>query len=31
MGTGRSFGEAYAKAQLASGVVLPRGGRAFIS
>jgi carbamoyl-phosphate synthase large subunit len=31
MGTGRSFGEAYAKAQLASGVVLPRHGTAFIS
>jgi len=26
MGVGRSFGEAYAKAQLASGVVLPRQG-----
>jgi carbamoyl-phosphate synthase large subunit len=31
MGTGRSFGEAYAKAQAASGVVLPRSGRCFIS
>ncbi len=31
MGTGRSFGEAYAKAQSASGVTLPRSGRAFIS
>lgn len=31
MGTGRSFGEAYAKAQLASGVILPTGGRALIS
>jgi carbamoyl-phosphate synthase large subunit len=31
MGTGRTFGEAYAKAQLASGVVLPRHGMAFIS
>ena len=31
MGTGRSFGEAYAKAQAASGVVLPRSGLAFIS
>ncbi|OBS10335.1 carbamoyl-phosphate synthase large subunit [Acidihalobacter prosperus] len=31
MGIGLSFGEAFAKAQLASGVVLPRGGRAFIS
>ncbi|HET6724853.1 MAG TPA: carbamoyl-phosphate synthase large subunit [Gammaproteobacteria bacterium] len=31
MGVGRSFGEAYAKAQLASGVVLPRGGAALLS
>jgi len=31
MGTGRTFAEAYAKAQLASGVVLPRNGLAFIS
>ena len=31
MGVGRSFGEAYAKAQLASGVVLPTGGAALIS
>jgi carbamoyl-phosphate synthase large subunit len=31
MGTGRSFGEAYAKAQLASGVILPRGGTALLS
>jgi carbamoyl-phosphate synthase large subunit len=31
MGVGRSFGEAYAKAQLASGVVLPREGAALIS
>jgi carbamoyl-phosphate synthase large subunit len=31
MGVGRSFGEAYAKAQLASGVVLPRQGAALIS
>jgi carbamoyl-phosphate synthase large subunit len=31
MGTGRTFGEAYAKAQLASGVILPRTGVAFIS
>jgi carbamoyl-phosphate synthase large subunit len=31
MGIGRSFGEAYAKAQLASGVVLPRQGSALIS
>ena len=31
MGIGRSFGEAYAKAQLASGVVLPTKGTALIS
>ncbi len=31
MGTGRSFAEAYAKAQLASGVVLPRRGIALLS
>jgi carbamoyl-phosphate synthase large subunit len=31
MGTGRTFGEAYAKAQLGSGVVLPQRGTAFIS
>jgi carbamoyl-phosphate synthase large subunit len=31
MGTGRTFGEAYAKAQSASGVTLPRAGVAFIS
>ena len=31
MGVGRTFGEAYAKAQLASGVVLPRQGTALIS
>jgi carbamoyl-phosphate synthase large subunit len=31
MGTGRTFGEAYAKAQLASGVVLPQRGVVFIS
>ena len=31
MGTGRTFGEAYAKAQLASGVQLPEIGMAFIS
>jgi carbamoyl-phosphate synthase large subunit len=31
MGVGRSFGEAYAKAQLASGVVLPTEGVALIS
>ncbi|NNC77095.1 MAG: carbamoyl-phosphate synthase large subunit [Woeseiaceae bacterium] len=31
MGIGRTFGEAYAKAQLASGVVLPRQGAALLS
>ncbi len=31
MGTGRSFGEAYAKAQLASSVVIPRRGVCLIS
>ncbi len=31
MGVGRSFGEAYAKAQLASGVALPRQGSALLS
>jgi carbamoyl-phosphate synthase large subunit len=31
MGTGRSFGEAYAKAQLASGVIIPRRGTALLS
>ena len=31
MGVGRSFGEAYAKAQLASGVVLPTKGTALLS
>ena len=31
MGVGRSFGEAYAKAQLASGVILPRQGSALLS
>jgi carbamoyl-phosphate synthase large subunit len=31
MGTGRTFGEAYAKAQAASGVTLPRHGVCFIS
>ncbi|MBT8090741.1 MAG: ATP-grasp domain-containing protein, partial [Gammaproteobacteria bacterium] len=31
MGVGRSFGEAYAKAQLASGVILPRQGAALLS
>ena len=31
MGVGRTFGEAYAKAQLASGVVLPEKGTALLS
>ncbi|MET0281726.1 MAG: carbamoyl phosphate synthase large subunit, partial [Steroidobacteraceae bacterium] len=31
MGTGRAFGEAYAKAQAASGTVLPRCGLVLIS
>jgi carbamoyl-phosphate synthase large subunit len=31
MGVGHSFGEAFVKAQLASGEVLPKSGRAFIS
>ena len=31
MGTGRTFGEAYAKSQAASGVVLPRSGVCLIS
>jgi len=31
MGIGASFGEAFVKSQLAAGVKLPRGGRAFIS
>ncbi|MEE8118594.1 MAG: carbamoyl-phosphate synthase large subunit [Gammaproteobacteria bacterium] len=31
MGVGETFGEAYAKAQLASGVLLPTSGRALIS
>ena len=31
MGVGRSFGEAYAKAQLASGVLLPSQGAALLS
>ncbi len=31
MGVGRSFGEAFAKAQLAAGESLPRAGRVFIS
>jgi carbamoyl-phosphate synthase large subunit len=31
MGVGRSFGEAFAKAQLGAGDQLPRGGQAFLS
>jgi carbamoyl-phosphate synthase large subunit len=31
MGVGESFGEAFVKSQIAAGVKLPRGGRAFIS
>jgi carbamoyl-phosphate synthase large subunit len=31
MGVGRTFGEAFVKAQLGAGVRLPRGGKAFIS
>ena len=31
MGVGRTFGEAFAKAQLGAGDQLPRGGQAFIS
>src|SRR3569623_1911425 len=31
MGVGRGFAEAYAKAQLAAGVVLPRAGNIFLS
>ncbi len=31
MGVGSTFGEAYHKAQLGAGVVMPNGGRAFIS
>ena len=31
MGVGRSFGEAFAKAQFGAGNQLPRGGRAFLS
>lgn len=31
MGVAKEFGEAYAKAQLASGVILPRSGTAFLS
>jgi carbamoyl-phosphate synthase large subunit len=31
MGVGRTFGEAFAKSQLAASVLLPTGGKAFIS
>ena len=31
MGVGTSFGEAFVKSQLAAGIRLPKGGRAFIS
>ncbi|HEY0721789.1 MAG TPA: carbamoyl-phosphate synthase large subunit, partial [Gammaproteobacteria bacterium] len=31
MGVGRTFGEAFAKSQQGAGVILPKGGRAFIS
>jgi carbamoyl-phosphate synthase large subunit len=31
MGIGETFGEAFAKSQLAAGVKLPKGGRAFVS
>jgi len=31
MGSGRSFGEAFIKSQMAAGVKLPKGGRAFVS
>ena len=31
MGVGRTFGEAFAKSQLAASVALPIGGKAFIS
>jgi carbamoyl-phosphate synthase large subunit len=31
MGVGETFGEAFVKSQLAAGVKLPKGGRAFIS
>jgi carbamoyl-phosphate synthase large subunit len=31
MGVGKSFGEAYAKAQLGAGTKIPKGGLAFIS
>jgi len=31
MGVGRTFGEAFIKSQVAAGVKLPKGGRAFVS
>jgi carbamoyl-phosphate synthase large subunit len=31
MGVGESFGEAFIKSQVAAGVKLPKGGRAFVS
>jgi len=31
MGVGRTFGEAFAKAQFGAGAVMPKGGKAFIS
>jgi carbamoyl-phosphate synthase large subunit len=31
MGVGRTFGEAFVKSQLAAGIRLPRGGKAFVS
>ncbi|MGM0593645.1 MAG: carbamoyl-phosphate synthase large subunit, partial [Pseudomonadota bacterium] len=31
MGIGRTFGEAYHKSQLGAGVIMPSGGRAFVS
>ena len=31
MGAGLTFGEAYAKAQFAAGIIIPRGGKALIS
>ncbi len=31
MGVGRSFGEAFVKSQLAAGIRLPKGGKAFVS
>ncbi len=31
MGAGRNFGEAFAKSQIGAGVLLPTGGKAFVS